>query len=140
MNRTLVEYREARAVELSLEGLNYDQIAHELGYANRSGAWKAARRCLARRRDLAAGAYIEFTLADLEAVQEKAWPAAMNGNLAAAELALRAMEDRWRLVEFLSTQETRGGKREVGETEPRRPVAAPSPADRDLGPFRDFGV
>ena len=38
MNRTLVEYRAARAVELSLQGQNYDSIAKELGYANRSGA------------------------------------------------------------------------------------------------------
>lgn len=111
MNRTLVEFREARATELSLQGLNYGQIAAELGYANRSGAWKAVRRCLARRRDAAAGAHIEISLLDLDLVQERAWKKAMAGDLAAGEIVLRAMEDRMRLVEFLSEQETQERKR-----------------------------
>lgn len=111
MNRTLVEYRAARATELSLQGLNYDQIAAELGYSNRSGAWKAVRRCLARRQDAAAGAHIEFSLLDLDLVQERAWKKAMAGDLAASEIVLRAMEDRMRLVEFLSGQETQERKR-----------------------------
>jgi hypothetical protein len=111
VNRTLVEYRAARAVELSLQGLNYDQIARELGYANRSGAWKAARRCLARRQDAAAGAHIEISLLDLDLVQERAWKRAMAGDLTASRVVLRAMEDRLRLVEFLSGPETQERKR-----------------------------
>lgn len=111
MNRTLSEHRAARATELSLQGLNYDQIAAELGYSNRSGAWKAVRRCLARRQDAAAGAHIELSLLDLDLVQERAWNRAMAGDLAASELVLRAMEDRMRLVEFLSGQETQERKR-----------------------------
>lgn len=112
MNRTLVEYRAARAVELSLAGLNYDAIAQELGYANRSGAWKAARRCLARRQDAAAGAHVAASLLDLDLVQERAWRRAMAGDLAAGRIVLRAIEDRLRLVEFLTGQETQDGKRE----------------------------
>ena len=45
-----------------------DQIAKELGFANRSGAWKAARRCLARRQDAAAWAHIEISLLDLDLI------------------------------------------------------------------------
>jgi hypothetical protein len=111
MKRTLSEYRAARAVELSLQGLNYDQIAAELGYSNRSGAWKAVRRCLARRQDAAAGAHIEISLLDLDLIQERAWKSAMSGDLTASRIALRAMEDRLRLVEFLSGPETQERKR-----------------------------
>lgn len=111
MSRTVAEYRAARAVELSLQGLNYDAIAQELGYASRSGAWKAVRRCLARRQDAAASAHVAVTLLDLDAVQERAWGRAMAGDLTASRIALRAMEDRLRLVEFLSGPETQERKR-----------------------------
>ena len=51
--------------------MTYDQIAVELGYANRSGVWKAVRRCLARGQD-AGGAHMELSLMDLDLVQERA--------------------------------------------------------------------
>lgn len=124
MNRTLVEYRAARAVELSLQGLNYDQIARDLGYANRSGAWKAVRRCLARRQDAAAGAHIEISLLDLDLIQERVWKQAMAGDLAASRIALRAIEDRLRLVEFLSGPETQERKRAELATAVREDDAA----------------
>lgn len=140
MNRTLVEYREACAVELSLDGMNYDQIAVELGYANRSGAWKAVRRCLARRRDAAAGAYIELQLLDLDLVQQKVWPAAMRGDLPAAEAALRAMEERMRLVEFLTGQETQERKPAVATAARVNRSRTNWPSRSSLGPFTDFGA
>jgi hypothetical protein len=126
MNRTVVEYREARAVELSLQGLTYDQIAVELDYANRSGPWKAVRRCLARRADAAAHAHIAASLVDLDVIEERAWPRAVAGDLAASRIVLRAMEARMRLLELLSRRDTQGGKRQkaastVGAGTKRRP-------------------
>jgi hypothetical protein len=41
--------REQRAVDMSLAGRSYDEIARECGFADRSGAHKAVRRGLARR-------------------------------------------------------------------------------------------
>lgn len=79
-------------------------------YANRSGAWKASRRCLARRQDAAAGAHIETSLLDLELIQERPWKRAMAGDLTASRVVLRAIEDRVRLVEFLSGPDTQGRK------------------------------
>ncbi|MBK9435541.1 MAG: helix-turn-helix domain-containing protein [Micrococcales bacterium] len=38
MSKARANYRKARAVELVLDGHNYDQIAAELGYANRGTA------------------------------------------------------------------------------------------------------
>src|SRR5471030_1156768 len=103
MSRTVVaEYRAARAVELSLAGWTYDQIARELQFADRSGAWRAARRCLRRRQLAAADQYLAGALVDLEIVQERAWGRAVAGDLQAARVVLRVIEDRVRLVEAMS--------------------------------------
>lgn len=40
--------RETQVVKLRLEGLEFDAIAEQVGYANRSGAWKAWKRAIAR--------------------------------------------------------------------------------------------
>jgi hypothetical protein len=42
---TLLE-KEASAIALHAAGRNYDEIAEELGYSNRAGAWKALNRGL----------------------------------------------------------------------------------------------
>lgn len=106
MTSTLAAYRAARAVELALEGWSFDQIAAELGFADRSGAWRAAQRCLSRRQQIAADAYVAGTLADLEMIQERAWPRAAAGDVEAGHLVLRAIEDRVRFVERMSTRQS----------------------------------
>jgi hypothetical protein len=40
--------REKQVVELRLQGLEFEAIAEQTGYANHSGAWKAWKRALAR--------------------------------------------------------------------------------------------
>lgn len=40
--------REKHVLDLRLRGLEFDEIAEQAGYANRSGAWKAWKRALAR--------------------------------------------------------------------------------------------
>jgi hypothetical protein len=97
-----------------------------LGY---DGAWKAVRRCLSRRQDLAAQRYVATSLVDLDCIQERAWPSAMSGDLAAATVVLRVIEDRWRLAQLLASSETRDGKR----AEP--PAVAP-PASPKRRPAR----
>jgi orotate phosphoribosyltransferase-like protein len=40
--------RRTKVVQLTHSGLTDDEIAAELGYANRSGVWKARQRALTR--------------------------------------------------------------------------------------------
>ncbi len=89
-----------------MQGMSFDEIAVELGFADRSGAWRAAQRCLARRQQVAADRYIASSFADLEIIQERAWPRAAAGDLAAGRIVMRAIEDQVRLVEVLSTRES----------------------------------
>ena len=104
MSRTTAEYRAARAVELSLQGWTYHEIAGQLGFRDRSGAWRAVRRCLQRRQAAAADAFLAGAFTDLEIVHERVWGRAAAGDLKAARVVLRAIEDRVRLVEVLSTR------------------------------------
>ena len=98
VNKSLVAYREALAVEMAVQGLTFDEIAKELGYASRSGPWRAVRRALIRRTDEAADRYLSRSLVDLELIQQRAWPAAMNGDIHAAKVALGAIVERCRLL------------------------------------------
>ena len=134
MNRTIAEYRAARATELAIEGMHYDDIARELGFADRSGAWRAVRRCLQRRQISAAERYVATTMSDLELVHERAWARAMSGDLKASEVVLRAMEDRLRLVEFLNAGSVNQGSQR-GESERRE---TRSERGRDQSPFVDL--
>jgi hypothetical protein len=43
--KTQAAYRQAQAVEMMLAGKDFDTIAEELGYATRSGAWRAGAQC-----------------------------------------------------------------------------------------------
>ena len=97
-NQTLVLYREARAIELALDGRTWDDIAEHLGYANRSGAWKAAERGLKRRVTMSAAMYREKVFRDLGLIHERAWPGATRGDLDASRVVLRAISKRGRLL------------------------------------------
>lgn len=97
MKRIQSRYRALMALELAAKGMTYDEIATELGYADRSGAWRAVQSILARREAEVVEEYRYFAISDLNAVHAKVWPKAMAGNVRAAESVLRAVEGRIRL-------------------------------------------
>ncbi len=97
-NAALAGYRKARAAEMALAGCDYDTIAKELGYANRSGAWKAVQRSLAQRTDKAVDAYRREQVILLDAVMSAQWEDAVAGNVRAAQAVLRTIEQRVRLL------------------------------------------
>ena len=94
----LARYRAAVAVELRMAGAEYEAIARELGFAGKSGAWKAVQRALRLRAMESSEAYRNIALADLDMLLEKNWRAAMSGNLEAIDRCLRATDQRSRLL------------------------------------------
>ena len=92
-------WRKARAVELALAGLAYDDIAVEVGYANRGTAWRVVQQALHERKIKSVDEYRALELARLDALQSAHWTEALSGqNLKAAELCLRISAQRTKLL------------------------------------------
>ena len=93
-----VEHRRERAVRLALAGHPYDHIATELGYASRSGAWKAVSRALRGRTSDAVDEYRSMEIARLEALNTIYYPKAMKGDRHAAEMCLKVISAEVKLL------------------------------------------
>lgn len=72
-NRPLAAWRRARAVELATQGHTYNQIASEVGYANRGTAYKVVRKALDENVAEAVEEYREVEVARLNALQAALW-------------------------------------------------------------------
>lgn len=105
----LAAYRKARAVELALAGNSYDEIAQELGYANRGTAWRLVQNALRERLFAAVDAYREAELARLQRVEDALWLKAMAGRYRAGNAVLNVMDKRIRLLGL--DQATKEGNR-----------------------------
>jgi hypothetical protein len=93
--KTLVT--DAQALELRKAGASYDQIAAQLGYAQKSGAHHAVKRALSsvlKRRDETAEEMRELELERLDTIQLGIWAQARQGNFQAIDRILRVMERR----------------------------------------------
>lgn len=88
--------RQARAVELALSGMDYQQIADELEYADKSGAWRAVRAALDRNEQPKVKEYRDLENARLDRLQLRLWPIALGED---DDLALRATDRLLRLFE-----------------------------------------
>jgi len=100
-NRPLAAWRKARAVELAIEGRTYDQIAAEVGYANRGTAYKVVQQAL-RTRTLAAVDELRCLEVDrLDALQASLWPDAMAGDVSAVQAIAKIVLQRCRLLGLL---------------------------------------
>jgi transposase-like protein len=98
----LTNYRKARAVELALSGASYDQIAAELGLANRGTAWRCVDRALRERRFHAVDAYREAELKRLQRIEDQLWPRLHAGDIRAAEGIRAVINQRVRLLGLLT--------------------------------------
>jgi hypothetical protein len=72
-NPDVLTVREIRAVELRKAGLNYQQIAQALGYANKGGAYKAVHRALRKWGQPVTEEYRILELARLDAITSRLW-------------------------------------------------------------------
>ena len=80
-------------------GKTYDEIADELGYANRSSAWRLMRNGLDRAVGDHAEEYLQLSLDRLEALVRTYWPAAIEGHdVSTAHLLLKVLQVEARLL------------------------------------------
>jgi len=79
--------RHAKALQLRKAGMEYGQIAEQLGYANRSGAWKAVMGLL-RRAEAPAVEMRQLLLARLDELLLSVWPRAIGGDMKAVDRAM----------------------------------------------------
>lgn len=90
--------RAQRCLDLKLQGSTWVAIAEAEGYADESGARRAAQRLLDRTGSELVAEYREVELGRLDALQARHWPAAMAGDLKAAEFVLKVSAQRSRLL------------------------------------------
>jgi hypothetical protein len=92
--------RRTSAVELVSAGHSYDEVAEVLGYANRSGAWKAVQAPLRAREGEIVDEYRQLNLKRLDALLATVWDDAMHGDLKALAEARRIVDSQSRLTGY----------------------------------------
>lgn len=102
------EKRQRQALELHLAGATYDEIARQLEYASRSGAYKAVQKALEERRapdsTPADAKPAETELARLDAMLQGLWPKARKGDVAAVDRVLLIEQRREKLLQQAAPQ------------------------------------
>ncbi len=102
-NRPLAEWRKARAVELATQGYTYQQIADELGYANRGTVHRIVQQTLQAVQTENVQALRAVEVDRLDALQQALWDRAMGGNLRAAQAVARIIQARARALGLVQT-------------------------------------
>ena len=97
-NRALAAARRTRAVELRTQGWTYEQIADELGYANRGTVYAIVRKALAAQEADGAEQLRATEIERLNRLQKSLWPLAEAGDVAAVSEIRRIIEARVRLL------------------------------------------
>ena len=89
--------RQVQALELKKAGLTDAAIAEQLGYADKSGAWRAWRAVLDRQEATGALELRELHGARYERLLQAVWAAAMEGDVAAVREARKLIDSMARL-------------------------------------------
>lgn len=90
--------RETQAIEMALAGVSYELIAQQLGFSDRSGAWRAVRRGLERQEAPKVAELREMENARLDRLQAAWWTKAITDkDPHAATVVLRIFERRAKL-------------------------------------------
>jgi hypothetical protein len=97
-NHALAAARRAKAVELRTTGLTYDQIAIELGYANRGTVYRVVSEALKAQTLEAVEELRSLEVERLNSLQVAMWQKAMDGDVPSARAVLRVIMSRCRLL------------------------------------------
>lgn len=90
--------RDTDAVKLRVAGATFQQIADQLGYVDKSHASQAVKRCLKKAAREATQEMFELELQRLEDLQVTYWVQARAGDKKAAELCLKIIDRRCKLL------------------------------------------
>ena len=96
--RVTVSDRRTKAVRLAASGMDYTQIAQQLGYHDRSGAFKAIRGALAARQAEAVDELRALEIDRLDRLQASVWDAALEGDIPSVDRVLKVIAARVRLL------------------------------------------
>src|SRR5664280_423572 len=96
-NRALAAARRARAVELRTAGRTYDQIAVELGYANRGTVYHVVAEALRAKTLETVGEVRSLEVERLDSLQLVMWQKAMEGDVPSAIAVVRCIMSLCRL-------------------------------------------
>jgi hypothetical protein len=105
----LAHWRQARAVELAISGHDYATIAKEVGYSNRGTAWRTVQKALRQRTVEGVDQLREVEVERLDALLRAHWESAIDGDVVAANVVLRVIDQRVRLLGLEWTDATSPG-------------------------------
>ena len=97
-NRALAAARAARAVELRTQGWTYQRIADDLGYSGRGPVYEIVSKALRAQTLEAVEDLRDLESERLDALQQRVWTRAMDGDVTAARTALQIIVARCRLL------------------------------------------
>lgn len=114
--------KEDRVVALRLAGADFEEIRKQVGYRDRSGAWKAYARALQRKAipsgpdDNLREDEVNLELLRLDEMQKRIWAKAMRGDLPSLDRVLKIMERRDKLRHrYHAAREQAAPGREAGD-------------------------
>mgnify|MGYP006271772641 CR=1 FL=1 len=94
------EYRTQQAIEMRSMGVDYEFIAKELGYADRSGAWRAVKRGMKRQTAEEVSRVRWAIVEELGRIADAAEGFAMTGNAKAMNNLLTLVNQRLRIAQL----------------------------------------
>ncbi len=114
-----------RALQLVGEGRTYQQVADELGYANKGTVHHLVQQELGAQLVESVAELRQTEVARLDALQEVLWDRAMSGDLQAVKVAAGIIMARCRVLGLLATTspEAKGASSNCG---PRTLVISPT--------------
>jgi len=125
-NRALAGRRRVRALQLVSQGLTYQQVADELGYANKGTVHHLVQQELGAQLVESVDELRQTEVARLDALQAALWDRAMSGDLQAAKVAAGIIMARCRVQGLLSTTSRPEAKRASSNCGPQTLVISPT--------------
>ena len=90
--------KRVQALELAAQGMPYRQIAERVGYAHKGSVSRAVWHALDECTAAGAAEFRQVELDRLDALQAAHWDRALDGDVRCAQVVLRCIEARTRLL------------------------------------------